>query len=59
MDYSQLISRMMNPQSARLLKQILQEVKDNNGDAKGLFYKKAEEMGVDPQTILNQIGGIK
>lgn len=59
MDYSQLIGRMMNPQSAQLLKQVLQEVKDNNGDAKGLFFRKAKEMGIDPQSILQQIGGIK
>lgn len=40
-----------NPQ----LIQILNEVKANGGDARGLFYRKAKEMGVDPESILKQL----
>lgn len=40
-----------NPQVAAVMK----EVQANGGDAKSLFYRKAKEMGVDPQTILNQL----
>lgn len=40
-----------NPQVAAVMK----EVQVNGGDAKSLFYRKAKEMGVDPQMILNQL----
>lgn len=40
-----------NPQVAAVMK----EVQANGGDAKSLFYRKAKEMGVDPQMILNQL----
>lgn len=34
---------------------ILSEVQANGGDAKALFFKKAQEMGIDPSSIINQI----
>lgn len=42
---------MNNPQ----MRQIMEYVQANGGDAKAAFYKKAEEMGVDPDTILSQL----
>lgn len=49
----QLIMNMANsnPQVASVLK----EVQANGGNAKDLFYKKAKEMGVDPNSILNNL----
>lgn len=49
----QMLMNLMssNPQVAAVMK----EVQANGGDAKSLFYRKAKEMGVDPQTILNQL----
>ncbi len=40
-----------NPQVAAVMK----EVQANGGDAKSLFYKKAESMGVDPNLILSML----
>ena len=40
-----------NPQVANVLK----EVQANGGNAKDLFYRKAKEMGVDPNSILNNL----
>ncbi len=40
-----------NPQVSAIVK----EVQANGGDAKSLFYKKAESMGVDPNLILNML----
>ena len=40
-----------NPAVANVLK----EVEANGGDAKSLFYKKAREMGINPDDILNQL----
>lgn len=40
-----------NPQLASIIK----EVQENGGDAKSLFYKKAQQMGVDPNMIINQL----
>ena len=49
----QLIMSMANsnPQVANVLK----EVQANGGNAKDLFYRKAKEMGVDPNSILNNL----
>ena len=49
----QLIMNMANsnPHVANVLK----EVQANGGNAKDLFYKKAKEMGVDPNSILNNL----
>ena len=49
----QLIMNMTNsnPQVANVLK----EVQANGGNAKDLFYRKAKEMGVDPNSILNNL----
>lgn len=37
------------------ISQMLQELQAAGGDARGLFYKKAREMGIDPQTILSKM----
>lgn len=42
---------MNNPQ----MREIMEYVQSNGGDAKAAFYKKAEEMGIDPDTILSQL----
>lgn len=49
----QLIMNMANsnPQVASVLK----EVQANGGNAKDLFYRKAKEMGIDPNSILNNL----
>ena len=49
----QLIMNMANsnPQVATVLK----EVQANGGNAKDLFYRKAKEMGIDPNSILNNL----
>ena len=49
----QLIMNMANsnPQVASVLK----EVQANGGNAKELFYRKAKEMGIDPNSILNNL----
>ena len=38
-----------NPQ----MKQAMDYINANGGDAKTAFYKMSEEMGVDPNTVLN------
>lgn len=40
-----------NPQMA----QVMQYVNQNGGDAKAAFYKLAQERGIDPNSILNQL----
>ena len=40
-----------NPQ----VKNILQEIKESGMTAEELFYKKAKEQGVDPESILKQL----
>lgn len=35
--------------------QMLQELQASGGDARGLFFKKAREMGIDPQSILSKM----
>ena len=42
-----------NPQ----LKQTLDYINQNGGNAKELFYQKAKEMNKDPNTIINQLKG--
>lgn len=39
-----------NPQ----MKQVMEYIQSNGGDAKAAFYKKAQEMGVDPEEVLKQ-----
>lgn len=41
----------VNPQVST----VIQEVQANGGDAKGLFYRKAKEMGVDPNLVLSMM----
>ena len=47
------LSQMManNPQ----YKQVMDYVRQNGGDPKAAFYKMAEEKGVNPEDILNQL----
>ena len=37
------------------MREIMEYVQSNGGDAKAAFYKKAEEMGINPDTILSQL----
>ena len=46
---------MQNPQ----LKQVMDYVNANGGDAKAAFYKLAGEMGVDPEEVLKQCAMLK
>lgn len=34
---------------------VLKEVQANGGNAKALFFKKAQQMGIDPNIILNKL----
>lgn len=49
----QMITSLANNNST--LKGILDDVRANGGDAKALFYKRAQQMGIDPNVILNQL----
>lgn len=51
-----MLNQMMgqNPQ----LKQIMDYVNANGGDPKAVFYKMAEEKGVNPNDILSQLNDI-
>ena len=42
---------MNNPQ----MREIMEYVQANGGDAKAAFYKKAQEMGIDPDAVLSQL----
>lgn len=50
---NQLIQQLMstNPQVSNIMK----EIQMNGGDAKSLFYAKAKQMGVDPESILSML----
>lgn len=50
-----LIQNMMmqNPQ----MKQVMDFINQNGGDAKSAFYKLADQCGVDPNEILNMLKG--
>ena len=50
--------QMMLQQMAQknpMLQQAMQYVNQNGGDARTAFYKLAQERGVDPETILQQL----
>lgn len=47
------LMRMMN--SNPRMKQVMDYVNANGGDAKAAFYKLAEEKGIDPEEILSQL----
>ena len=50
--------QMMLQQMAQknpMLQQAMQYVNQNGGDARAAFYKLAQERGVDPETILQQL----
>ena len=49
MFFNQMIGQ--NPQ----LKQVMDYVNANGGDPKAAFYKMAQERGVNPDDILNQL----
>lgn len=51
-NYGQILNMALNrnPQ----MKQVMDYINANGGDAKAAFYKKAEEMGVDPDEVLKQ-----
>lgn len=44
-----------NPQ----MQQVLQVVQQNGGDAKAAFYNMAQQRGVDPNMILQQLNGLQ
>lgn len=44
---------MQNPQ----MKQVMDFINQNGGDAKSAFYKLADWRGVDPNEILNMLKG--
>ena len=54
-----MLKGFANPQSMiqqmPQYKQVMDYVNANGGDARSAFYKKASEMGVDPNEILNQL----
>ena len=47
------LSRMMN--NNPMMKQAMDYINANGGDAKSAFYKMAQERGVDPEEILSQL----
>ncbi len=48
---------MLNQMAARnpQVKQVLDYVQQNGGDAKAAFYKMAQEKGVNPEDVLNML----
>ena len=56
-----ILSAMKNGNPASLLmnnpqmREIMEYVQANGGDAKAAFYKKAQEMGIDPDAVLSQL----
>mgnify|MGYP007022147861 CR=1 FL=1 len=46
---NQMISQ--NPQ----MKEIMDYINQNGGDAESAFYKKANEMGINPNDVLSQL----
>ena len=53
----QSMNYMPNMMNSPQLAEVMKELQENGGDARSLFFKKAKEMGVDPNTILSQLGG--
>ena len=49
MMFNQMMSQ--NPQ----IKQVMDYVNENGGDAKAAFYKMAQEKGINPDDILSQL----
>ena len=47
------LSRMMN--NNPMMKQAMDYINANGGDAKSAFYKLAQERGVDPEEVLSQL----
>lgn len=40
-----------NPAIAKIMK----EVQQNGGDARGLFFKKAQQMGINPNNVISKL----
>ena len=55
----QMIRSIGNPQmmiqQMPQYKQVMDYVKENGGDPKTAFYKMAEQMGINPDDIINQL----
>ena len=47
------LNRMM--QNNPRMKQVMDYINENGGDAQAAFYKMAKEKGVDPNEILSQL----
>ena len=43
-----------NPQ----MQQVMQVIQQNGGDARAAFYNMAQQLGKDPNVILNQLRGM-
>lgn len=52
-----LFTKMMNSMVGNnpQIMQIVKEIKESGMSAEQLFYKKAQEKGIDPETILKQL----
>lgn len=52
-----LFTKMMNSMVGNnpQIMQIVKEIKESGMSAEELFYKKAQEKGIDPETILKQL----
>ena len=48
-----LIQQMIN--SNPQMSEVMTYINENGGNPKTAFYKMAEEKGVDPQSIINQL----
>lgn len=48
-----MLNQMMsqNPQ----MKQVMEYINQNGGNAEQAFYKKAQEMGINPEDVLSQL----
>lgn len=55
--YNQLNSQMnnTNEKPKATVQSIIEEVKQSGLSAKELFYKKAQELGIDPNSILSNL----
>lgn len=53
--FNQINQQTSNNQINPQIQQVINMVKESGMSPKDLFYKKAQEMGVDPNTILSQL----
>ena len=62
-DMMRMVQTAGNPQAAMsqlmqsnpMMAQVMQYVQQNGGDAKAAFYKAAQDMGIDPNSVLSQL----